>query len=448
MVALPVGFGYPWCSLINTEDSGMARLWRKKTMGTWLILILTFYIFIQCIDNLVAFVNLKHLEKVGDTVPAGFEGYVNKDELAKIRSYTVVKGKFGFLSDAVRIVLTLAVFFGPILNWYNSWMAGWELSPLLSGVLFFLVLTVADAIFRAPFDLYHTFVIEERFGFNTQTVGLWIGDFIKALLISAILYGILLGGAFWLIQAAPELWWFFTWVLFASFSIFLLFLSPYVIEPLFNKFTPLDDPDLEELLRSIVEKAGISVSKIFKMDASRRSRHGNAYFSGIGRVKRIVLFDTLLEKSQPEEVAGILAHEAGHWKMKHVLKRIVMIETVALVACFAAFHLTRGNELVALFGLDHSTMYAKLFICGFLLSLVGFIFGPLSNVWSRRHERQADAFAVSLTNDPGALATALVKLGRDNLANLHPHPWYAALHYSHPPLAERVADLHEMSEKK
>ncbi len=414
-------------------------------MEIWLAIILAIYILIQCIDNLVTFVNLKHLEKVGDTVPPGFEDYVHHEELAKMRSYTVAQGRFGFLSDAVRVGLTVALFFGPLLNWYNNWLVSQGFSLLVSGVLFFLLLTFADAILRIPFDLYHTFIIEERFGFNTQTIGLWLADFVKALLVSTILYGILLAGAFWLIQAAPDLWWLFTWLLFAFFSIFMLFLSPYVIEPLFNKFTSLDDPDLEELLRTVVERAGISVSKIFKMDASRRSRHGNAYFSGIGRVKRIVLFDTLLEKSRPEEVAGILAHEAGHWKKRHVLKRIVLMEAVALVVCYAAFKFTRGDELAVLFGLGQATIYAKIFICGFLFSLGGFFLGPFSNVWSRRHERQADEFAVDLTHDGEALATALVKLGRDNLANLHPHPWYAFLHYSHPPLAERVAGLKKLA---
>jgi STE24 endopeptidase len=177
-------------------------------------------------------------------------------------------------------------------------------------------------------------------------------------------------------------------------------------------------------------------------DESRTlDRHGNAYFSGIGRVKRIVLFDTLLEKNEPEEVLGILAHEVGHWKKRHVLQRIFAMELLALAAFYLAFRLVEGDGLAILFGLTGPTIYAKLLVAGFLGSLAGFVLQPLSNLWSRFHEWEADAFAVHLTGNGEALARALAKLGRDNLANLHPHPWHAALNYSHPPLAARVARL-------
>ncbi len=413
-----------------------------------LAVVLIVYLLIQSIENLVAFVNLKHLKRHGKKVPHGFTGFVESGELARIQAYTLAQGRLDFVASALMAMITVLFFFTPLLNWYNTWLTGLGLAPVVAGVLFFLLLSYAETLLQIPTGLYHTFGIEERFGFNTQTPGLWLADLGKSLLLSTVLLGVLLAGGFWLIEAAPRFWWLFFWLFFCGFSVFLLFLSPYVIEPLFNKFTPLDNPELEEKIRQVLSRAGIAVARIFVMDASRRSRHGNAYFSGIGRVKRIVLFDTLLAKSEPDEVVGILAHEAGHWKKRHILQRLVVMELVALAACYLAFQMVTGNGLATLFHLTQPTVYGKLLVLGFLGSLAGFLLRPLSNAWSRWHEWQADDFATHLTSNGPALATALVKLGRDNLANLHPHPWYVALHYGHPPLAARVARLLDQGMKR
>ncbi|OIP49102.1 MAG: hypothetical protein AUK28_03985 [Desulfobacterales bacterium CG2_30_60_27] len=406
-----------------------------------LVVVLVVYLLIQSIENLVALVNLKYLKRHGNKVPPGFTGFVEAGELARIQAYTLAQGRLDFVAAGLMAVVTLIFFFGPLLNWYNGWLAGLGLAPVAAGLLCFLLLSFAETLLQMPTGLYHTFGIEERFGFNTQTLGLWLADLAKSLLLSTVLLGLLLAGGFWLMGAAPHFWWLFFWMFFCGFSVFLLYLSPYVIEPLFNKFTPLDNPELEEKIRLTLSMAGIAVARIFVMDASRRSRHGNACFSGIGRVKRIVLFDTLLTKSDPDEIVGILAHEAGHWKKHHILQRLVVMELFALAACYLASRLVAGDTLASLFGLTTPTVYGKLLVLGFLGSLAGFVLRPLSNAWSRLHEWQADDFATRLTNNGPALATALVKLGRDNLANLHPHPWYVALHYGHPPLADRVARL-------
>jgi len=403
--------------------------------------VLTVYLILQAIDTLITLLNLGHLKAQGDRVPAGFEGRVGAAELARMRDYTRARAKLDLVSTAVQVVIGVAFIFGPGLNLYNNWLAGYDLAPVVAGILFFLLLAWAETLLKIPFDLYHTFVIEARFGFNTQTPRLWLVDLFKSQLLAAGLLGVLLAGGFWLIGAAPHYWWLFTWLFFCGFSILLLYISPYVIEPLFNKFSPLTDEALVGRITQVMGRAGIGVARIFTMDASRRSRHGNAYFSGIGRVKRIVLFDTLLAAGDQDEIVAILAHEAGHWKKKHVLQRILVMETVALVALYAAFRLVQGEGLAGVFGLETPTMPAKLLLAGFLGSLVAALLSPLSNYLSRRHEWQADAFAVRITEAPEALARALVRLGCDNLANLHPHPWYAALHYSHPPLAQRVARL-------
>jgi STE24 endopeptidase len=253
-----------------------------------------------------------------------------------------------------------------------------------------------------------------------------------------LLLGFLLYGILWLVFALPEMWWLAGWFFVLLFSIFLLYLSPYVIEPLFNKFSPIENTSLEERIKEIMSRAGLTINRVFTMDASKRSSHSNAYFTGIGHVKRIVLFDTLLANHMDDEIVAILAHEAGHWKKKHVLKMLLFSQAVALIGFYFAYRLSAGNVLIELFRLDISSMHAKLLLIAFIGSLVLFPLKPLMAYVSRRHEIEADNFALQLTQKAEPMANALIKLGKDNLANLYPHPWYAAFYYSHPPLAQRV----------
>ena len=321
------------------------------------------------------------------------------------------------------------------------WLANQEWSFMVTGIVFFLLLTYAQFFIHIPFGLYSTFHIEEKYGFNKQTYGLWAADTIKGLVLTTVLSGLVLGIIFWLISFTPGYWWLIVWLFLLFFKIFMLYISPYVIEPLFNKFTPIEDSNLEEKIKELFSKANLTVSKVFTMDASRRSGHGNAYFSGIGHVKRIVLFDTLLDKNSDDEILAILAHEAGHWKKKHILKKLVTMECFSFIGIYIAWLLVQKNWLVDLFGIAEPTLYVKLLLVGFCSTLVLFPLKPLMTWLSRKDEWEADQYAVELTGRPHALAHALVKLGRDNLANLHPHPWYTAFYYSHPPLSHRVSRL-------
>jgi STE24 endopeptidase len=221
----------------------------------------------------------------------------------------------------------------------------------------------------------------------------------------------------------------------------MMFISPYVIEPLFFKVEPIKADGLEEKIRHLMEQAGLKVSHVFQMDASRRSRHSNAYFTGIGKVKRIVLFDTLIDQMTHGEILAVLAHEVGHWKKRHVLKRLVMTEVMAFCGLYLVSVLLRWNELPGLLGYAGLSFYARFLIVGFLGSLVMFPLTPLFSALSRRDEKEADFFAAELTGHPENMASALVKLSRENLSNLHPHPWYAAFYYSHPPVVERIRTL-------
>ena len=223
-----------------------------------------------------------------------------------------------------------------------------------------------------------------------------------------------------------------------------LYLSPYIIEPLFNKFTPLDDEELENDIKALSEKAGISVNRVFKMDASKRTKHTNAYFTGIGKVKRIVLYDNLLEKMDKDEILAVLAHEAGHWKKKHLLKMLIAYETIALIVMYTAFYILKGNYIAEVFNLDFSDpFFAEATMLMFVFGIIVFPLTPLFCYFSRKNEREADDFAKSIIGSGKGMTSALVKLSKDNLSNLHPHPFYSAFYYSHPPATERIRYLRE-----
>jgi len=220
-----------------------------------------------------------------------------------------------------------------------------------------------------------------------------------------------------------------------------MYISPYVIEPLFHKFTPIGEERLEEKIKELMRKVNIKISKVFTIVESKRSRHTNAYFTGIGKVKRIILFDTLLEKMNHDEILAVLAHEAGHWKKKHILKQIVFLELISLIGMYISFRILQTDFLIDLFQIQPDTLFAKLVILGFVGSIVSFPFTPLSNYISRRFEKEADAFTVNLLKDNESMTRVLIKLSKDNLSNLHPHPLYAAFYYSHPPVVERIKTL-------
>jgi STE24 endopeptidase len=390
---------------------------------------------------LLRFLNLRHLQRHGAEIPESFIGAVDADALEKSARYTAEQSRIALYHSIYDSVFLLAFLFTPLFPLFDGWIGSLTDSFVLRGVLFMLVLTLMENVLDIPFSLYSTFGLERRYGFNTTTPYIWITDFLKSTLISIVLLVLLISAALLLVKHSPELWWLWVWCFFAAFSITMMYLSPYLIEPLFSKFEPLNDDELEEEIRGLLEKGGLRVKGVMQMDASRRSLHSNAYFTGIGRVKRIVLYDTLVKQMERPELLAILAHEAGHWKKGHIWKRLIITEAVALAVLYCVYMVIGWGGLPWLFGLVTASFPAQLVMVGFLLSLVTFPLTPLGSWLSRHHEWQADEFASNLTGTPAALAHALVKLSRENLANLHPHPLYAAFYYSHPPVVERVARL-------
>ena len=403
--------------------------------------VFTAYLIILGTGYWLKYLNLAYLKAHGKTVPPEFQGVVDSAQLEKISDYALENSHVGYFESILGNILTILFLFAGLLGVYDRWILSLTGSLLWGGLLFSLIMLYAEILMDIPFSLYRNFKIENRYGFNTMTMRLWFLDLIKSITISTILGSVVVLSALAIIQASPAWWWLWVWTFLLVFGIFVMYISPFVIEPLFFKFEPVKAEGLEEKVRVLMEDAGLKVGCVFQVDASRRSRHSNAYFTGIGRVKRIVLFDTLIEQMTHEEIIAVLAHEVGHWKKRHVLKRIVLTEAMAFFGLFLAFHLLTWDGLPGMIGLANASFFARLVILGFLSSIVMFPLTPLFSALSRRDEREADQYASDLTGRSDAMASALVKLSRENLANLHPHPLYAKFHYSHPPVVERIRKL-------
>ena len=395
------------------------------------------------------YINLQHLKKNGNRIPEGFEGAIDENKLRTSSAYTFDSSRVGLWESLFDNSLLVVFLFLGLIGLYDQFISNLSGSFITNGMLFFIILTWGQTLLNIPFNVYSTFVIETRYGFNTTTPRLWLMDMLKSQAIGSVLLVFLIGAIFGLIQWSPEHWWIWVWAFMAIFSLFMMFISPYVIEPLFNKFAAVTEPGLEDDIRAMMEKAGLKVGRVMQMDASRRSKHSNAYFTGIGRVKRIVLFDTLISQMTHGEIVAVLAHEIGHWKKGHIWKRLVVVEILALVGTWAAYQAMNWPGLPGLLGLPMDISFpAKMVVLGFIGSLVMFPLTPLSAWISRCHEREADRFAADLTNKPQDMASALVKLSTENLSNLFPHPLYASFYYSHPPAVERIAWLRELAAKK
>ena len=409
-------------------------------------LIIALYLTLLAFRLWLHSINNHHLKTHGHEIPVGFEAVVDPKTLVKSSDYTLAKGQLSLARELFDSVVTLLFIFGGLLSWYDDWLGGYTLGFISAGMIFFLLLSLAQALLGVPFDLYSHFKLENRFGFNKMTFRLWCTDQLKSLLLSVLFMGLLAAASLWLIQAAPHTWWLWVWALLVSFGLLLMVISPYVIEPLFFKFEPLQVEGLEEDIRSMMAKTGLSVSKVLQVDASKRSGHSNAYFTGLGKQKRVVLFDTLLEQLSKEEILAVLAHELGHMKKKHIVKRMSMMAIIALFYCWLIHTLIGWPGLPQLVGLTEASFYGRAVILFFLFGILAFPLTPLFSLLSRRDEYEADNFACDLHGNPENLATALVQMSKENLANLHPHPWYAKFYYSHPPVVERVTALRKHAE--
>jgi len=388
-------------------------------------------------------INLRYLKHRGKEIPQVFQGIIDQNTLSKMVDYTVENSRLAAKENLVDNIIELAILF-LFLPTFVSALIGLKIHFIWQALIFFGVFAAIGGIVGIPFDLYDNFVLEKKYGFSTITWRIWITDLIKSLIISAILMTIMVSAFMSFIYYLPASWWFWAWVFFTLLEIVLLWLYPVLIAPLFNKYEPIKDELLQEKISALMEKVGLKTKGIFQVDAGKRSKHTNAYFTGIGKTKRIVLYDTLLASHSTDEILVVLAHEIGHWKKKHVLKQLVFMIVASLVLLYFVYLILGWEPLYTAFSLKVTSVYAGLFLVSLYLSSAGFFLSPIGAAIMRRYEREADRIACDLTGTSAPMIDALKRLAKDNLANLHPHPLYVWFYYSHPPLLERIEYLQEM----
>ena len=386
------------------------------------------------------FRHLRHVVARREQVPADFFGRIELVDHRKAADYTAAKVRIGLIEIVIDTLVLLALTLGGALALIDRSLDAWLGSGYLHGLALFACVALIGFVIGLPASLYRTFRIEVRFGFNKLTWPLWLADLAKGAALTVLIGAPLLLAVLWLMDVMGRNWWLYVWLVWLGFNLLILFLYPTVIAPLFNKFTPLDDASLKARIEALLARCGFASSGLFVMDGSKRSGHGNAYFTGFGRAKRIVFFDTLLEKLAPEEIEAVLAHELGHFHHRHVIKRIVLSGALSLAFLWLLGQLIDQPWFFAGLGVASGNTAMGLLLFSMVLPVFLFPLAPLTSALSRQHEYEADAYAARQTAAADLIA-ALVKLYRDNAATLTPDPLHSLFHDSHPPASQRIARL-------
>lgn len=404
-------------------------------MNNFLILILGIILFKYALNLIVDNLNLKSADPA---LPSEFEDYYDKEKYKKSQYYLRDKTRFGQIEDTIGNILVIAFILLGGFNIIDNFARSFNHGPILSGLIFAGVLMGISQIINIPFSAFNTFVIEEKYGFNKTTVKTFIQDLVKGLILGAIIGGAAYSAIVWFFIKAGNMAWIYCWGAITLFELFLMFIAPVVIMPLFNKFIPLDEGELKTTLEDYARAQNFPMLGVFKMDGSRRSTKSNAFFTGFGKFRRIALFDTLIEKHTTDELVSVLAHEIGHYKKKHIIKTmLISIGTTGLMF-YILSNFINNPALFTAFKMSNVSVYASLVFFGFLYTPINMIFSVIGSIISRKHEYEADKFAVDTYKKPKAFIDALKKLSVDNLSNLTPHPLKVFLDYSHPPVLERI----------
>ncbi|NIV93076.1 M48 family metalloprotease [candidate division KSB1 bacterium] len=405
-------------------------------------IILGTLIFSFIISLITEILNLKALR---DEVPEEFKGVYDEEAYRNSQEYTRVKTKFGFITSVFGLAVTLTFWFTGGFNYLDRIVRSWELHPIFTGLVYIGILILAKSLLSLPFSIYSTFVIEERFGFNKTTPRTFITDILKGLLLGIVLGGPLLAGVLAFFQYAGTMAWVYCWLATTVFTLFVQFIAPTWIMPLFNKFTPLEEGKLREAIFNYARAVKFPLKNLFVMDGSKRSTKSNAFFTGFGKNKRIALFDTLIEKHTVAELVNVVAHEIGHYKKKHIIQGTIISILHTGVMFFLLSIFISHEGLFEAFYMEQTSIYAGLIFFGMLYSPIELVLSIFMQIFSRKNEYEADRFAAETTNDPTSMIDALKKLSRDNLSNLTPHRLYVFLNYSHPPVLQRIRALQELA---
>ena len=407
-------------------------------MNNWLLLILVFLLGNYLLEQLLSYLNIKALVS---KVPEEFQGIIDAEEYLKSQEYTKATSQFGLVQSTVSILALIIFLLAGGFNSLDYCIRSFNQGSIVNGILYIASLLLLSSILSLPFSLYSTFVIEERFGFNNTTIKTFCTDIIKGAFLSILIGTPILYLVLWFFETAGDFAWLYCWTGLTLFSVVLQFLAPVLIMPIFNKFTPLEDGILKEKILNFARNASFNIQGIYTMDGSKRSSKLNAFFTGFGKFRKIVFYDTLLEKLDSDEIVAVLAHEMGHYKHGHIFKMmaISICHTGLLLFLLSLFI---GNEnLFAAFQMEHLSVYGALIFFSFIFSPLNFLLGIAVNILSRKHEFQADRYAANPPGRGTALINGLKKLSVANLSNLTPHPAMVFFHYSHPPVLARIRAL-------
>ena len=389
------------------------------------------------LERTLSYLNRKSAK---EPIPAELDGIYDEEKYATSQAYQAAISKFSTYSAGFSfVVLFLTIYFG----WFgliDQWIRGFSPLSFVTPLIFFGVLFVISDVIGIPFSLYRNFVIEEKFGFNKMTLKTFVMDKIKGYLLTIIIGGLLLSALIILVNAVgKEFWWYF-WAVMTAFTLFANLFYTTLILPLFNKLKPLEETELKSSIESYSKKVNFPLTNIFVMDGSKRSSKGNAFFSGLGKKKKVVLFDTLIEKHTVDELTAVFAHEVGHYKKKHIVTSTIFSIALMGFMLFLFSRMAYNAEVSWALGGEVSALHLNLLAFGILYSPISTILGVIGNVISRKNEYEADEYAKqTYAGEP--LITGLKKMSADHLSNLTPHPSYVFVHYSHPPLKERIAAL-------
>ena len=384
---------------------------------------------------------IHHVRAHRDAVPQTFAAAIPLPAHQKAADYSVAKTGLGLVEVMIAAGALLLLTLGGLLDWlFGQWSRAFPPGSLAHGTALIVTVVVLLGALELPVTVYRTFVVEARFGFNRMTPALFLADLAKQALLGALLGIPLLLLVLWLMARMGALWWLYVWLAWMGFNLLVLLIYPTFIAPLFNKFSPLRDPGLEGRIKALLGRCGFRASGLYVMDGSKRSSHGNAYFTGFGAAKRIVLFDTLLARLAPPEVEAVLAHELGHYRRHHVWKRVLLLFVVSLALLWVLGRLIDQDWFYAGLNVSSRDTATGLLLFVLVMPVFTFFLHPVTSLYSRKHEFEADAYAAAHAS-AAELVRALVKLYQDNAATLTPDPLYSAFYDSHPPAATRIARL-------
>ena len=384
--------------------------------------------------------NLKSIDNNKDSVPPRFKNVVTEEEYKKSILYNTDRIKFQIFTALFGSVVLVIFTIGGLLNYLTQVVMDMTSSNVLGAVLLGLLLIIVEEIISIPISIYSTFVIEERHGFNKTTRKTFVTDIFKGLLISGAISSILYATVIFIIISAGDLWWIYAFAAVFTLQAIIFFLYPVLIMPLFNKFEPLDDEQFKKPIEKLLEKVDFKSKGLFVMNASLRSTHGNAFFTGFGKNKRIVFFDTLLKTINPDEMEAILGHELGHYKLGHIRKTLISSLVFGFLGFYILNEIFKSDNFFIAHGLENLTVYSKFLMFYLVIGSYTFFTKPITSALSRKREFEADDFSFQFT-DGEHMISGLLKLTKDNASNLTPDPLYSSYYYSHPPIAERVASI-------